>query len=92
MTVINSSVFVCGYIVYVLLNVCVKLARCLCIHCAVTLLKILESVGYMSVSSDDLRIILQLLKVGEEESLVSCCCCLLPADCDKSVVITNLHV
>jgi len=45
----------------------------LCIDFAVTLLKILECVGYMSISSDDLKHILQLLKVGENENVVSCC-------------------
>lgn len=43
------------------------------IHCAVTLLKILESVGYMSISSDDLKCIMRLLKVGEEENVVRFC-------------------
>jgi len=43
------------------------------VDCAVMLLKILESVGYMSISSDDLKHILQLLKVVEDENVVSCC-------------------
>jgi len=41
--------------------------------CVVTLLRILESVGYMSISSDDLKHILRLLEVGEDENVVRYC-------------------
>ena len=45
----------------------------LLVYCAVTLLRILESVGFMSISSDDLKHILRLLKVGEDETVVRHC-------------------
>ena len=45
----------------------------LCISCTVTLLRILECVGYMSISSDDLKRILRLLKVEEDKPLVRSC-------------------
>jgi len=41
--------------------------------CSVTLLRILESIGYMSISSDDLKYILRLLKVEEDETVVRHC-------------------
>jgi len=45
----------------------------LVIDCTATLLRILESIGYMSISSDDLKHILQLLRVNEDENVVSYC-------------------
>jgi len=44
-----------------------------CFCHAVTLLRILECVGYMSISSDDLKHILRLLKVEEDEPVVRSC-------------------
>ena len=59
---------------YSVLIEAVKLHVVVCYFCcAVTLLKILACVGYMSISSDDLKHILQLLRVGEEENVVRCC-------------------
>jgi len=45
----------------------------LCVCYSVTLLRILECVGYMSISSDDLKRILRLLKVEEDEHVVRSC-------------------
>ena len=54
---------------HLLMRVCCLKLR-FAFYFAVTLLRILECIGYLSISSDDLKHILQLLKVGEDENVV----------------------